>query len=138
MEATRGRGNVHAGAARHRGRARRQRLQRGQRIFITANGPTGEGNPQRQGLSSALLAEGRGPLNVLGGIPTVATDYSPLWDINLGEWTDEAIANGYRSRVIEEFQILGLVEQGWITGPAGAEYGSIGVIVNCPIVWRFL
>ncbi len=109
-----------------------------ERIFVTTNGPTGAGNPQRQGLDSALLGEGPGPLNVLGGIPTVATDYSPLWDVNLGTWTDEAVANGYRSRVSEEFQILGLVEQGWITGPAGAEYGSIGVVVNCPIVWRFL
>jgi hypothetical protein len=108
-----------------------------ERIFVTANGPTGNGNPQRQGLNSALMGEG-GPLNVLGGIPTVATDYSPLWDVNLGAWTDEAIENGYRSRVIEEFQILGLVEQGWITGPGGAEYGSVGIIVNCPIVWRFL
>jgi hypothetical protein len=109
-----------------------------ERIFVTVNGPTGAGNPQRQGLNSALLGEGRGPLNVLGGIPTVATDYSPLWDVNLGVWTDEAVQNGYRSRVSEEFQILGLVQQGWITGPAGADYGSIGVVVNCPIVWRFL
>jgi hypothetical protein len=109
-----------------------------ERIFVTINGPTGTGNPQRQGLNSALLGEGRGPLNVLGGIPTVANDYSPLWDINLGEWTQEAIDNGYRSRVTDEFQILGLVQQGWITGPGGVEYGSIGVVVNCPIVWRFL
>jgi hypothetical protein len=109
-----------------------------ERIFVTINGPTGKGNPQRQGLNSALLGEGRGPLNVLGGIPSVATDYSPLWDVNLGEWTQEAIDKGYRSRVTEEFQILGLVEQGWITGPGGVEYGSIGVVVNCPIVWRFL
>lgn len=109
-----------------------------ERIFVTANGPTGAENPQRQGLNSALLGEGRGPLNVLGGIPTVATDYSPLWDVNLGVWTDEAIEKGYRSRVTEEFQILGLAEEGWITGPGGAPYGSIGVVVNCPIVWRFL
>ena len=109
-----------------------------ERIFVTANGPTGADNPQRQGLNSAILGEGPGPLNVLGGIPTVATDYSPLWDVNLGIWTNEAIENGYRSRVIEEFQILGLAEQGWITGPADSAYGSIGVIVNCPIVWRFL
>jgi hypothetical protein len=108
-----------------------------ERIFVTINGPTGAGNPQRQGLNSAL-GEGRGPLNVLGGIPTVATDYSPLWDINLGQWTPEAIDKGYRSRVTEEFQILGLVQQGWITGPGGTPYGSIGVVVNCPIVWRFL
>jgi hypothetical protein len=108
-----------------------------ERIFVTANGPTGIDNPQRQGLNSALMGEGS-PLNVLGGIPTIATDYSPLWDINLGEWTQEAIDNGYRSRVTEEFQILGLVENGWITGPGGAPYGSVGMVVNCPIVFRFL
>jgi hypothetical protein len=108
-----------------------------ERIFVTANGPTGIDNPQRQGLDSALMREGS-PLNVLGGIPTIATDYSPLWDINLGEWTQEAIDNGYRSRVTEEFQILGLVENGWITGPGGAPYGSVGMVVNCPIVFRFL
>ncbi len=108
-----------------------------ERIFVTSNGPTGLGNPQRQGLASAILGEGS-PLNVLGGIPTVATDYSPLWDINLGEWTQEAIDNGYRSRVTEEFQILGLVQDGWITGPGGAPYGSAGITVNCPIVFRFL
>jgi hypothetical protein len=108
-----------------------------ERLFLFANGPTGKGNPQRQGLNSALMGEGS-PLNVLGGIPTIATDYSPLWDLNLGEWTQEAIDNGYRSRLTEEFAILGFVEQGWITGPGGAEYGSVGMIVNCPIVFRFL
>ena len=85
-----------------------------ERIFVTANGPTGVGNPQRQGLNSAVMGEGF-PLNVFGGIPTIATDYSPLWDMNLGEWTKKAIDNGYRSRVIEEFQILGLVQHGWMT-----------------------
>lgn len=108
-----------------------------ERIFVFTNGPTGSENPQRQGLNSAL-ADGRSPLNILGGIPTVATDYSPLWDMNLGEWSQEAIDNGYRSRLIEEFQILGFVEQGWVTGPGGDPYGSVGIIVNCPIVFRFL
>ncbi len=112
-----------------------------ERIFAMTNGPTnvvdGERNPQRQGFTSALRGEG-GPLNVLGGIPTVATDYSPLWDVNLGEWTEDAIDSGYRSRVTEEFQILGLVQRGFITGPDGVPYGSSGIIVNCPIVHRFL
>jgi hypothetical protein len=108
-----------------------------ERIFVFANGPTGQGNPQRQGLNSALMGEGSS-LNVLGGIPTIATDYSPLWDINLGVWTEEAINNGYRSRLTEEFAILGFVEQGWITGLGGGEYGSVGMVVNCPIVFRFL
>jgi hypothetical protein len=108
-----------------------------ERLFSVANGPTGTDNPQRQGLNSAL-SDGRGPLNVLGGIPTVATDYSPLWDLNAAEWTKTAIDKGYRSRVIEEFQILGLVQQGWLTGPGGTPFGSTGFIVNCPIVMRLL
>ena len=108
-----------------------------ERIFAITNGPTGAGNPQRQGFNSALSGEGS-PLNVLGGIPTIATDYSPMWDLNAGQWTQEAIDNGYRSRVTEEFQILGLVERGWLTGPGGAPYGSTGFVINCPIVFRFL
>jgi hypothetical protein len=108
-----------------------------ERIFAFANGPTGPENPQRQGLNSALMGEGS-PLNVLGGIPTIATDYSPLWDLNLGVWTQEAIDNGYRSRLTEEFAILGFAEDGWIIGPSGAPYGSVGMIINCPIVFRFL
>jgi hypothetical protein len=108
-----------------------------ERIFVFINGPTGVDNPQRQGLDSALI-DGRSPLNVFGGIPSVALDYSPLWDMNLGEWTNESIDNGYRSRLTEEFQILGFVEDGWITGPGGADYGSVGIIINCPIAFRFL
>ncbi|MGQ8364748.1 hypothetical protein [Glaciecola sp. 1036] len=112
-----------------------------ERIFGFVNGPVniveGQVNPQRQGFESALRGEGP-PLNVLGGIPTVATDYSPLWDLNLGEWTPEAVNQRYPSRLTEEFQILGLVERGFITGPGGALYGSTGNIINCPIVHRFL
>ena len=108
-----------------------------ERIFVIGNGPTGKENPQRQGLNSAII-DGRSPLNVLGGIPTIATDYSPLWDVNLGFWTQEAKEKGYDARVSEEFQILGLVDQGWITGPDGSPFGSTGIIVNCPIAFRFL
>ena len=108
-----------------------------ERIFVAVNGPTGKGNPQRQGLNSAL-SDGGSPLNTLGGIPTIATDYSPLWDLNPYVWTEEAIAKGYRSRLTEEFDILGKVEKGWATGLDGGAFGSIGAIVNCPIVFRFL
>lgn len=111
-----------------------------ERLFAFTNGPTNdfdESNPQRQGFNSALV-DGGGPLNVLGGVPTIATDYSPLWDVNIGEWTQEAIDNNYRSRMTEEFAILGMVERGFLTGPGGAPYGSAGIIVNCPIVERLL
>ncbi|MEJ7839662.1 MAG: hypothetical protein WKF81_12670, partial [Thermomicrobiales bacterium] len=109
-----------------------------ERLFVTGNGPTGADNPQRQGLNSTLMGEGMGPLNVFGGVPTLALDYSPLWDLNLGFWTQEAIDAGYRSRMIDEFQYLGMAEQGYITGPAGAPFGSTGFIINCPIVARLL
>lgn len=112
-----------------------------ERIFVTINGPQnlvpGEVNPQRQGLNSAIVDKAS-PLNVLGGSPTLATDYSPLWDMNLGAWTTDAIANGYRSRLNEEFQILGMAQRGFLTDPDGAPYGSVGIIVNCPIVQRLL
>lgn len=108
-----------------------------ERIFVFINGPMGKDNPQRQGLESAIV-DGESPLNVLGGIPSVATDYSPLWDMNLGRWTNESISKGYRSRMIEEFQILGMAQEGWITGPAGGRFGSVGIVVNCPIAYRFL
>ena len=112
-----------------------------ERLFAIVNGPTndvaGEINPQRQGFDSALKGDG-GPLNVLGGIPTIATDYSPLWDLNVGEWTQHAIDNDYRSRVREEFEVLGYVRAGHLTAPGGAPFGSSGLIVNCPIVFRFL
>jgi len=108
-----------------------------ERLFPIANGPTGKDNPQRQGLNSAVLGEGD-PLHVIGGIPTVSNDYSPAWDLNLGYWTQEAIDKGYRARVIDEFQYLDLVRGGFITGPDGAPFGSTGIVVNCPIVIRFL
>jgi hypothetical protein len=108
-----------------------------ERIFPVVNGPMGVDNPQRQGFNSALAGEG-GPLNTLGGIPTIATDYSPLWDLNPVVWTQEAIDAGYRSRVTEEFFILGLVQDGWMTGLGGGEFGSVGIIVNCPVVFRYL
>jgi hypothetical protein len=108
-----------------------------ERIFVFVNGATGKDHPQRQGLNSAL-SDGRSPLNILGGIPTVATDYSPLWDLQPAVWTQKSIEQGYRARMTEEFAILGLVRNGWLTGLDGKKFGSVGFIVNCPIVFRFL
>jgi hypothetical protein len=108
-----------------------------ERIFVFVNGQTGKDNPQRQGLNSAL-SDGVSPLNVLGGIPTVATDYSPMWDVNPAVWTQRAIELGYRSRMTEEFAILGMVQKGFVTGLNGRPFGSVGFVVNCPIVYRFL
>jgi hypothetical protein len=108
-----------------------------ERIFIATNGPeTGQcANPLRQGLS-ADLADGHRPNNVLGGIPTIALDYSPAWDAQLYTWTEDAIYRGYRGQLREEFQILSFAQDGLITGPGGKPFGSSGFSINCPIVQR--
>jgi hypothetical protein len=108
-----------------------------ERIFISTNGPEAGScdNPLRQGLS-ADLADGFRPNNVLGGIPTIALDYSPYWDAQLFEWTQDAIDQGFRGQVREEFQILTFVQDGLITGPGGKAFQSAGFSINCPIVQR--
>jgi hypothetical protein len=107
-----------------------------ERIFIATNGTEGCDNPQRQGLS-ADLADGHRPNNTLGGIPTIALDYSPAWDANLYTWTDEAISKGYRQQLREEFQILTYAQDGLITGASAEKpFGSAGFSINCPIVQR--
>jgi hypothetical protein len=108
-----------------------------ERIFIATNGPESGAcsNPLRQGLS-ADLADGHRPNNVLGGIPTIALDYSPAWDAQLYAWTEDAINRGFRGQLREEFQILTFVQDGLITGPGGAPFQSAGFSINCPIVQR--
>ena len=108
-----------------------------ERIFIATNGASQGGcaNPQRQGLSAALL-DGHRPNNTFGGIPTTATDYSPVWDANLYEWTDEAIEKGYRGLLTEEFRILKLARDRYITGPNGAPFGSAGPVIVCGVAAR--
>jgi hypothetical protein len=107
-----------------------------ERIFIATNGTEDCDNPQRQGLS-ADLNDGHRPNNTLGGIPTLALDYSPAWDANLYTWTEEAISKGYRQQLREEFQILTYAQDGLITGAsATAPFGSAGFSINCPIVQR--
>ena len=108
-----------------------------ERIFIATNGASEGGckNPQRQGLSASLL-DGHRPNNVFGGIPTIASDYSPVWDANIYEWTEEAIDKGYRGLLTEEFRLLKLARDGYITGPNGAPFGSAGPVIVCGVAAR--
>jgi hypothetical protein len=108
-----------------------------ERIFIATNGETEGGcnNPQRQGLFAALL-DGHRPNNTFGGIPTIAGDYSPVWDANVYEWTDEAVRKGYRGLLTEEFRILKLARDGYITGPDGTRFGSAGPVIVCGVAAR--
>lgn len=132
---------------------------------LPAGAPNNETHhPWRQGLNSAVLGEGQffstffpylvpifhdsltnllslftgNPLNILGAIPSVAFDYSPLWNFELFTWTDYSIKNGIRTRLTGEFEVLGMAAAGYITGPDGKPLSDNKIINNCPIVHRFL
>jgi len=96
------------------------------------NGQTGIGNPQRQGFTSAVRGEGD-PLNLLRWNPGQGR-YSPLWDVNLAEWTARAVANGQNLRQTDVGTAQGLASHGVLTGPGGAPFEASGFVVNCPIV----
>ena len=106
-----------------------------ERLYVFVNGPTGLGNPQRQGLDSAL-SDGRGPLNVLGGIPTINLDYSPMWRLFPSAWTKEAVDRGYRSRMTDAIHIEDMASQGFIKSIDGGPLRPVGFVVNCPVVYR--
>jgi hypothetical protein len=105
-------------------------------LIAFTNGQTGVTNPQRQGLSAALL-DGLSPLNILKEIPepTARFDYSPTWDIHFATWTDTAVAQGLNVRQTDFSHALQQVADGRATGfPAGASFGPRGFVVNCPVV----
>lgn len=128
-----------------------------ERIFGFINGQTGRTNPQAQGFDHWLLDTGvtinatptnigtgkaidhADPLNVQGDFPTLtdprhANAYSPAWDLQLGQWSAEAVRRGENTRQTDEDLILDLVNKGLLTGPGGAKYGSVNIIINCPPV----
>ena len=122
-----------------------------ERIFVFLNGQTGHDNPNAQGLQyvasdgrldeDATLANSSTldtSVNVQGDFPSLADPrhanaYSPLWDVQLGQWTKKAIDEGKNTRQTDENEILNLVGEGYLTGPGGAPFGGV-FAVNCPPV----
>ncbi len=136
-----------------------------ERLFGFVNGQTGSRNPQSQGFQHFML-EGRGGedasadntalinslrrggdvLNVFGDFPTLrdprhSNAYSPLWDAQLGLWTDKAVKKGLNRRQIDENVVFNLAatRRDLLTGvdPATgkpAPYGASGVNINCAVI----
>lgn len=108
-----------------------------ERLYTFVNGPTGIDNPFRQGLNSALSDQGsHGPLNVLGGIPTINLDYSPMWRVFPVKWTESAVRNGYRTKMTDAIAIEDAGERGIVESIAGGKPKPVGFVVNCPVVYR--
>lgn len=103
-------------------------------LALLINGQTGVRNPERQGLTSALLGEGD-PLNVLQ-VFSPDRDYSPLWDVYPSIYTDRAVAAGRDTLQTDFGDVAELAEGGSVMGPGGVAWGAGGFIVNCPAVSR--
>ena len=101
-------------------------------LIAFVNGQTGAGNPNRQGLNSALL-DGLAPLNILRWAPNQGR-YSPVWDVHPAAWTAKAIAEGANKRQTDFGTVTNLADKGYITGPGGAPFAAAGFVVNCPII----
>jgi hypothetical protein len=136
-----------------------------ERLFGFINGQTGHDNPNAQGFENLVkdghasedasagntalindLRNGGDLLNVFGDFPTLsdprhADAYSPLWDAQLGLWTDKAVKEGLNKRQIDENQVFNLAASrpDLLTGvnPATgqpAPYGASGVDINCAVI----
>ncbi len=136
-----------------------------ERLFGFINGQTGAKNPQAQGFQHLALdgylshdasakekplinalRKGGDLLNVFGDFPTLtdprhSNAYSPLWDAQLGLWTDKAVKMGLNKRQIDENVVFNLAatRPDLLTGvdPATgkpAPYGSVGVDINCAVI----
>src|ERR1700736_3284502 len=131
-----------------------------ERLFGFINGQTGANNRQSQGFQHLVLdghaaddasaantalinalRNGGDLLNVFGDFPTLkdprhANAYSPLWDAQLGQWTQKAIDQGLDKRQIDEnvFFNLAATRPDLLTGPGGAPYGTVGIDINCAVI----
>jgi hypothetical protein len=136
-----------------------------ERLFGFVNGQTGANNKQSQGFvhlikdghasedasasNTALinaLRKGGDLLNVFGDFPTEkdprhSQAYSPLWDAQLGLWTDKAVKQGLNKRQIDEVQVFNLAatRPDLLTGVnpgtgQPAPYGASGVDINCAVI----
>jgi hypothetical protein len=102
-------------------------------IYTIVNGRTGLKDPERQGLNSALSGEGPS-LDILADFTEISPGYSPMWDVQLAEWTKEAIAKNQRKLVTDGADIEAKSEAGLLVSPVGGPVRTTGNLVNCPVV----
>lgn len=127
-------------------------------IFTFTNGMRGEVSPPGQGLTHVILDNPSGGLtlanpallnslaiggdahNVLGAFPLTPTDpaerrlYSPIWDLNIAVWSDEAVADGQNFAQRDANETRQLAVDGLITNPGGGFLSSANFVVNCPVL----
>ena len=94
---------------------------------------TGPKDPERQGLNSALSGEGPS-LDILAHFKEISAGYSPMWDVQLAEWTKETIEKNQRKLITDGDDITAKSEAGLLVSPVGGPVKTTGNLVNCPVV----
>jgi len=59
-------------------------------------------------------------------------EYSPLWDLQIGVYSPEAVARGLNGLKTDANDVRRLAASGLITGPGEEPLGSANVLINCP------
>jgi len=118
-------------------------------LLVIANGQTGRGNPQAQGMAFASLEGGLertatlsnsatmlAPGNILVAIPSgpTAPAYSPLWSVSMALWSPAAVTDGRVRRLTGQTEVYQASQAKLLTGPNGGPVGPVGVLVNCPVI----
>ncbi len=127
----------------------------GLEIFPPATGAT-DGPGRSQGLTHALsfpivgrdaavanpavldgLRRGGDVSNIFSDMPknvgnSNPREYSPAWDLQVGVYSDAAVAAGRNGLQTDVENVLALAAQGVVTAPGGLPLGSANIIINCP------
>lgn len=83
------------------------------------------------------LARGADVSNIFSDMPrdfanSDASQYSPAWDLQVGIYSDDAVAAGQNGLRTDADEVLQLAADGVVTGPGGLSLGSANIIINCP------
>ncbi len=125
-------------------------------IFTFVNGPVGQESPPAQGIRHLIrdglnaqelnlentdlleaLRNGGDLENVFEIFPTLedpalAQAYTPLWDLNVGVWSDAAVADGRNVALRDANEIRAVAATGELTSPGGLPLASANEVINCP------
>jgi len=59
-------------------------------------------------------------------------EYSPAWDLQVGVYSDAAVAAGANGLQTDANTVRSMADEGLVTAPGGLPLGSANVVINCP------
>jgi hypothetical protein len=83
------------------------------------------------------LKQGADVSNVFDAFPTNGdaadrAEYSPAWDLNVGVYSDAAVAAGSNGLQTHSDEVRRLAAEQTVTAPGGLPLGSANIVINCP------